>query len=471
MEHHVSPRLSLFALLVITAGASAVEHSASSAADIARLAPQLKPGDVVVMADGDWKDQAISLSAKGTAEQPITFRAATPGKVVVTGDSSLVVEGEYIVVSGLLFNAGRGKGDAIKLAGHHNRLTESAVTGGDYKFFVHLFGTDNQVDHCYLADKTSESPTLQVEVDKEAPSRHRIVQNHFGPRPPLGKNGGETMRVGYSHQSMSSSGTLVEHNLFDRCDGELEIISSKSCDNVYRFNTFLDCAGTLTLRHGNRCRVEGNFFIANHKKGSGGVRVIGDDHVIVNNYFDGLAKGAFWITSGIPNSPLVGYFQARNAVVAFNTVVDSKGPYIELDAGFGTSKRSLRPENITIANNCFLLPAGSNLLKGTEGERYTWGGNLAEFADNATPSLHPGIRAASLKFEKSKDGVWRPTAESPARGAAEGDAATFPKTDIDGQPRPDRPDVGCDQRSDAPVTNRPLTAADVGPTWLRRAAP
>ena len=105
---------------------------------------------------------------------------------------------------------------------------------------------------------------------------------------------------------MRNSGTLVESNLFDRCDGEIEIISSKSCENIYRFNTFLDCAGMLTLRHGNRCRVEGNFFLGHHKKGSGGIRIIGEDHIIINNYIEGIEKGGFWITSGIVNSPLNG---------------------------------------------------------------------------------------------------------------------------------------------------------------------
>ena len=73
-----------------------------------------------------------------------------------------------------------------------------------------------------------------------------------------GENGGETMRLGYSYQSMFVSRTTVEDNLFTQCDGEIEIISSKSCENVYRHNTFRDCEGTLTLRHGNRCVVDGN---------------------------------------------------------------------------------------------------------------------------------------------------------------------------------------------------------------------
>ncbi len=299
---------------------------------------------------------------------------------------------------------------------------------------------------------------------EDKPNHHRIDHNHFGPRPSLGRNGGETLRVGYSGQSMRNSRTLVEHNLFDRCDGELEIISSKSCENIYRFNTFLDCAGMLTLRHGNRCRVEGNFFLGHHKKGSGGIRVIGEDHTIINNYIEGVDRGGFWVTAGIPNSPLSGYFQARNALIAFNTVVDSRGPYVDLDAGFGSSGRSLRPENITIANNLFSAPKNGMLLKGVEGNGFQWMGNLA-----AAPAItdHKGIRMVDPKLERAKDGLWRPAADSPARGAAKGDFPAI-KTDIDGQARKRRSDVGSDQVSDGPVTNRPLTAADVGPSWMDR---
>lgn len=441
--------------------ASAAEFPVRSAADIERLAPQAAPGDVLVMSDGDWHDQKINLTARGTAEKPVTLRAQTPGKVVLTGNSSLLVDGEHVVVSGLFLKEVAGKGDGIRLNGHDCRLTQTAVVDGTCKFFVHLAGSDNRVDHCYLAGKTSESPTLQVEAEGK-PNHHRIDHNHFGPRPPLGKNGGETMRVGYSQQSMNSSRTLVEENLFDRCDGEIEIISSKSCDNVYRHNTFLDCAGMLTLRHGNRCTVEGNFFIAHHKKGSGGIRVIGEDHVLVNNYIDGVDKGGFWITAGIPDSPLNGYYCARRAVIAFNTVVDSRGPCLELDAGLGTSRRTLRPENITIANNLLSPGEGGTLLKGTEGEGFKWLGNLS-----AAPVDHKGIRTIDPKLERAKDGLLRPSADTPARAAAEG---TFPdvKTDIDGQPRPAHADIGCDQFSDAPITHRPLTAADVGPSWMDR---
>jgi poly(beta-D-mannuronate) lyase len=277
------------------------------------------------------------------------------------------------------------------------------------------------------------------------------------------------MRVGYSWQSMSNSSTTVENNLFDRCDGELEIISSKSCDNIYKYNTFLDCAGTLTLRHGNRCRVEGNFFIAHHKRGAGGIRIIGEDHVIVNNYIEGVAQGAFWITSGIVDSPLKGYFQASNAVIALNTVVDSAGPYLDLSAGIGSANRTLLPENITVANNVFTLPEGGVLLKGRQTDSYHWQNNFAWFSDRGdSPKLPNGIRSEEPRLHRGADGLMRPASDSPLRKAGAAVKGVAVAYDIDGQSRVGTLDVGCDQISNEPAMNHPLTAAETGPSWLKR---
>lgn len=455
---------SLLCLALLARHASGAEHHAASAADVERLAGQLQPGDTVVLADGTWTDQALVLHGTGNATKPITYRAATPGKVVLSGNSSVNITGAHVVVNGILLKDCSATDDGIKLTGTNCRLTESAVIGGQHKFFVHFFGLSNRMDHCYLAGKTNSDPTLEVEAERQ-PNHHLLDHNHFGHRPPLGRNGGETIRVGYSWQSMSNSCTTVERNLFDRCDGELEIISSKSCANRYRFNTFLDCAGTLTLRHGNRCVVEGNFFLAHHKRGSGGIRVIGEDHIIFNNYIDGVENGGLWITAGISNSELKGYFQARNCVIAFNTIVDCRGPSVNLDAGFGSSRRTLRPENITLANNLFSPATNGVVLRGTEGSGFKWLGNVST---GKTPGERPGIRPLDVKFSRAADGLWRPGADSPLRGEADGSFAQF-KTDMDGQPRAGALDAGSDQISDAPITVRPLTAADVGPAWLSAA--
>jgi len=454
-------RSSVFLLISFSGIAAARDVSISSAADLAKATPNLKPGDTVVLADGEWKDQELVIQAKGTESKPVKFRAATPGKVILAGNSSLVVDGSYVVVDGLWLKESTTSGRAIFLRGDHNRLTSSAVTGGNARNFLDVSGTDHRIDHCYFADKTTEAPTIQVQVEGSA-NHHRFDHNHFGPRPPLGRNGGETMRIGYSGQSMRSSATLVEENLFDRCDGEIEIISSKSCDNIYRANTFRDCAGMLTLRHGNGCRVEGNFFFGGGKKGSGGIRIIGENHTVVNNYIDNVAEGAFWITAGIPESPLVGYFQARHCTIAFNTVVASRGVCIQTDAGMGSSGRTLLPEDVTISGNLLNLPAGATPVRGRQGSGFVWSANVSNLpaADFTT---------AEPRLTRGADGMWRPSSSSPAIGAAKSLAGVG--TDIDGQPRGEKCDAGCDQVSTAPVTHRPLAASDVGPMWMNRSAP
>jgi poly(beta-D-mannuronate) lyase len=82
---------------------------------------------------------------------------------------------------------------------------------------------------------------------------------------------------------------------------------------------------------------------------------------------------------------------------------------------------------------------------------------------------HTGIKVADPQLVRDASGLQRPGADSPARGAAQGNI-TKVTTDIDGQTRTGKWDVGCDQVSDAPVVNRPLDVKDVGPSWLPRTA-
>ena len=441
-------RLSPVLLCLTLARAS--EHRISSAAALAGLS--LAPGDTVVMADGSWKHQSIHFHAKGTEDRPITLRAATAGMALLEDDSSLEIDGDSLVVSGLWVKDG-----SVEIKGRGNRLTDCAITGGKQKNYLRLHGQSHRVDQCHFSGKTTEGPTVQIEVE-ESPNQHRIDHNHFGTRPPLGRNGGETIRIGYSHQAMLSSGTVVEHNLFEACDGEIEVISNKSCDNIYRANTFRECAGFLTLRHGNRCRVEGNFFFGHLKRGSGGIRVIGQDHVVANNFIDSVADGAIRLTAGIPDGPATGYVEARNVAVVFNTVTDSPGAAIELDAGFGSAGRTLRPEGIVIANNVFSLPQQAVLTRGTEGPGFRWTGNFSNRADEHA-------RKVDLMLTRDRHGIWRPSSGSPLQSVA--DAFPGITTDFDGQPRTGRFDAGCDEISQAPATARPLTTADAGPAWMR----
>ena len=193
--------------------ASAADYRVSSAADISRVAADLKPGDSLVMNDGIWKDQRITFKASGTETKPVTLRAETPGKVTLEGESSLSIEGAHLVVDGLWVKGAKGEKEAIAIHGSDCRLTACAVTEASHRNYLRVWGERNRVDHCHFSGKTGDAPTVQIEVE-EKPNHHRLDHNHFGHRPPLRRNGGETIRVGYSHQSMRSSATIVERNLF-----------------------------------------------------------------------------------------------------------------------------------------------------------------------------------------------------------------------------------------------------------------
>jgi poly(beta-D-mannuronate) lyase len=453
------------------ATAGAAEQEATSAADVARIAPQLKPGDTVVLLNGVWTDQQLELDVSGTADRPITIRAQTPGKVKLTGTSSLTLAGRHVVATGLLFKDVAGDEATIEVTGSKCRVTQCAVDGGTSRTFVHLSGPDNRLDHCYVAGKTSDAPTLQVEAPADVPQGgNRIDHNHFGPRPPLKRNGGETIRVGYSHQQETVSRTVCEFNLFDRCDGEIEIISNKSCENVYRNNTFVECVGMLTMRHGDRCVIDGNIFLGRGKQGSGGIRLCGEGHVVTNNYIDGVDAGAFRLTTGANDPQPKDHRQARNCVLAYNTAVDCGGTYVYASIGYSAPNRTRRPEQITFANNLFDLGKRGVLIEGPEGKDNRWIGNLvAGGDDDGHVKERGGLRRVDLKMRNADDGLWRPAPDSPARGAAVADAS-LPTVahDVDGQARGTTTthDVGADQLSDAPVKFRPLTAADVGPSWM-----
>jgi poly(beta-D-mannuronate) lyase len=461
--------------------AAAAPITAGDTAALARAINAARPGDTIVLADGPWRDAAIVFAARGEQGRPITLRCATPGNVVLTGTSRLQIGGQYLVVDGLSFRGGSVRSESViafrndKEPASHCRLTNCAMVDysppdieADTKW-VSIYGAFNRVDHCYFAGKTNNGQTLVVWVD-DRPNHHTIDFNHFGHRPPLGFNGGETLRVGTSGVSMNVSRTLVENNLFERCDGEVEAISNKSCENIYRHNTFLNCSATLCLRHGNRCLVEGNVFLGNRTRGSGGIRIIGEGHRVVNNYLADLegddARAAIALTSGLPNSPLNGYFQVKDVVVAFNTLINNKVSFA-IGAGAG-KKNTMPPEDCLIADNIVVSTKGRLVEQRAAPIRLKWEGNLIFGADLGIPTP-PGVTIADPKLTKGESGLWRPGEGSPARGAAASDLS-FVQTDIDGQPRSGPRDVGCDQHSDQPIRYRPLSPEDVGPAWRRTAA-
>jgi len=342
---------------------------------------KLIAGDTIVLANGVWKDAQLEFKGNGTKDNFIYMAAETPGKVLLEGKSCLSISGQWLHISGLVFVNGLSPKKVVinfktgsKEYAYNCVLTNCVINNYNQNsketedHWVEMWGKNNTVEYSYFGGKTNGGTTLVVwpNDSNSTNNNHHIYRNYFAHRPLLGVNGGETIRIGTSQVCTNSSGSVVEGNYFERCNGEIEIISNKSCDNKYLNNTFYECEGCLTLRHGNRATVSGNWFIGNEVIGTGGIRVINQGHLIYNNYFYKLRGDKFLsslaIMNGIPDTPPNGYLQVKNVVATNNTFYDCANP-LAFCVGFGERNRIARPEKVIFENNLIYCPKTQELIK------------------------------------------------------------------------------------------------------------
>ena len=399
-------RLACIAVVFFAGPALAKNILVNTQSEYQEAVEAAQPGDTIVLANGEWRDFEILFKGKGTEEQPITLTAETKGEVLITGRSNLGLSGEYLVVSGLVFKDGHAPGSPVisfrtseEDIAFHSRVTEVVVDGfvkpdrHNTDSWVNLFGKHNRLDHSFFAGKSNRGVTIGVQLHNREgvgmvnmENHHRIDHNYFGPRPVIGSNGGETIRIGNSWASLGDSLTTVENNFFDRCDGEVEIISNKGGKNVFRGNVFFESRGTLTLRHGNDNIVENNVFIGNGVRHTGGIRVINKRQTVRNNYMQGLTGyrlgGGFVIMNGVYNSVINRYHQVDDALIENNTIIDVD--HIEFAAG-SDEERQATPINSVFRANLIFNADGSNNI--TEHDDISG----IEFTGN---SIHQDIKLA-----------------------------------------------------------------------------
>ncbi|MEM8897254.1 MAG: polysaccharide lyase 6 family protein [Bacteroidota bacterium] len=381
-----------------------------------------KAGDRIVLANGVWKDAELVFTGEGTEEAPITLTVQDKGKVTLEGQSNLRIAGKYLHVEGLVFKNGYTPTNEVisfrrnkEFLANHCRVTECVIDNYnnperfESDYWVGIYGKHNRFDHNYLTGKRNQGVTLAVRLNTEESRENfnRVDHNYFGQRPILGSNGGETLRVGTSHYSLTNSNTLIEYNYFNQCNGEHEIISNKACQNTYSNNTFFECQGTLTMRHGNETMVKENYFFGNGKPNTGGIRIINETQTVVGNYCEGLTgyrfRGALVIMNGVPNSPLNRYFQVKDSEASDNSFIDCD--YIQLCAG-SDEERSATPENSVVNNNL--------IYNSQKDDVFTVYDDISgiSFSNNVIspniPALNAGFEQKEIQFSRNEDGLLMP---------------------------------------------------------------
>ncbi|WP_268625159.1 polysaccharide lyase 6 family protein [Paenibacillus alvei] len=468
----------------------------STSAQLEKAIAQATPGTTIELADGTYKgSKALQINGKhGTSTSPITIKAANRGRAIIAGADVLhIVRSSYIVVEGLkITNTGTSdRSVAFQLDGsNHIRLTRNmfAVPAtGNKTIWLEIKGensSDNQIDRNDFNGKSDPGPVIAFsgfikesnkEPIKQVSQRDVIEYNHFRNVTFSEANGNETIRLGISKISLSKGENKVQYNLFENCDGDLEVVSVKSSDNEVRYNTFINNRGGLTSRHGHNNKFYGNFFFGDGvKEKVMGIRVYGNDHKIYNNYMEGITGDAIFLdsgrydggTDGKPKDPtdedLSSQWRVYRATVVNNTIVNSKAG---ITVGSTNTTKKYAPTGSWVANNIVANKTGvlyhepsstDTVFKGNIGFGSTL--NNASRGPSEIVDINPDFTIS--------EGLHRLSAKSPAINKAVSDSQLEKRVnvvdDMDGQLR-SKTDVGADEFSNAASSRKPLKATDVGP--------
>jgi hypothetical protein len=328
-------------------------------------------------------------------------------------------------------------------------------------------GDDVEIDRNEFRNKSTLGNMLSVRGSGGQVARRLWVHhNYFHDFKRPGGNGAETIRLGLSGLSMSTGNAVVEHNLFIRCEGENEIISNKSCGNIYRYNTVLDCrGGEISQRHGNDCLYYGNYM-----RNTQGMRIFGDRHKIFSNYFESNSVGVN-IGNGdgevARGDKLTSHDRPDDTIVVFNTFINNR-----IHFEIAGRRRGLGSSNTVVANNIF--QGGGTGARIDSGAPYTgtWSNNICWQIVSIGSMPSSGYTNVNPLLLRDASGQYHIESGSPAINTGVGSydchgvysAYPFVTVDMDGQPRDAKPDIGADEFSDAPIFAHILTTNDVGPS-------
>jgi|GEM_PF-268620 len=364
---------------------SGTSHVVRSADEVNRLSGTLAPGDQLVLAaDGAWNDARFKFEGHGTMDAPILIRPEKPGSVTFTGESTVRFHGEHLVVHDLgfrdirtgtnnvvIFGVGNGEANPANHCLFHRLHFENcgSVDPADraqlHLWLMSMRGRGNTVAGCTFRGLQNIGQMLgAAELPLDGLQQLHVLDNHFIDRPHLdNQNGYEVIQIGWSGSRAAATGSLIQGNTFERCDGENELITLKASDIVVRENRFLSSQGVLCLRTARRVLVQDNLFDGQGRENTGGVRLQGDGHVLIGNTFRDLRKPKdyyAWPVSLMAadletygeTDQLGGYGRSRDILILGNRFerCDQR-----IAAGiYARNEYPLLPENIRVIDNAFV---------------------------------------------------------------------------------------------------------------------
>jgi hypothetical protein len=425
----------------VQAPASAAVVSVSNVSSLQAAINSARAGQRILLADGVHRaDKPIKIT-----KSKIAIAAKHPGRAVFSNGGFEFGAVRGVTLEGFVFNGTSTLSVPAEAEG--TRITRTTFNGDKSGASLSVSADDVEVDHNTFSNRTNEGVYLQITgPDGKIAQRTKVHHNYFYNHSFSGANGGESIRLGYSFKQQLSAYAVIEHNMFDKANGDPEAISVKASDNTVRFNTIRNSKGYIVLRHGNRTTVEGNLLFGS------GVRFHGNDHKVFNNYVENTGDRAIVFGKGseTDSGPAsTSHDRPDRVTVAFNTLVGT-GAVVDSDTG------TYPPKDCVLANNV-IKGSSSKFVDLMSGSTVKYEGNIVW---GGSAGISSGYRSVDPKLVRDANGLLRLTSGSPAIETSAG-TYSYVTRDFDPQSRVGRPDVGADEYSSSTV-RKPLTPADVG---------
>lgn len=429
----------------------------ASLSELQKAVDQATAGDVILLKTGVYTStDHMVIKCVGTAEKPITIAAETVGAVEINGKGGVSIQNPaaHVIVRGFKFRNAAGKNE-MAAGSSFCRFTRNIFECAGEGNYLSVIGNDHEVDYNTFQHKDSMGRFLALRgVGKQIAERLWIHHNYFYDFSEQTGNGAEAVQFGLSGFSLSSTNSIFEHNLFEKCDGEAELLSVKTSALIVRYNTVRDCKAHITLRHGNFNQVYGNYFF-----NTPGLRIFGDDHVVYSNYFENcspainIGNGGAEVADG---APLTSHDRPDRVLIAFNTLVNNKRNIVlnpRTPIGLGAA-------DISVLNNLIQGGEEAAVINGPF-LRPKWAGNVIYKVKGPGSIPEGAYKTQDPKLVRHATGAFHLSAAKIPALNVEGRYPSI-KVDMDGQSLGQPLQVGADQISAAPIVARILIPELVG---------
>lgn len=401
--------------------------------DVADVLASAAGGDeIIVTGVGEISIKDMSFSS------PVMIRAASIGGTKLT--NATITNSNNIILQGFVFGP-NDESTYLKIVNStniqvlrnvfdHKNVTESQTALVITQASEHISIGYNEFRDKNIGQVNGTKITgsyIKTQFDDPQMTKHlHVYRNHFKNIAPFlvagvpaGDSDREVIAMGIADSQDVVTNNVVEYNLFENCDGENEIITVKTSNNVFRHNTFKNSMGSLSFRLGTNNKAYGNYFYGVGSGGSvsddnyqtGGIRVYGSGHEIYNNYMENLT-GISWrrpilIDSG-DTSDSTGndsHEVSSNIAVYNNTMVNNLGGGIHI----GGDNYSKMPFGIAIDNNTVIGSEGILFNNVANNSSNTWSGNQAYATGSATAVGGGSLSSSQVLVLNSNPTISKPT--------------------------------------------------------------